>query len=81
MCKRGDIEWHAKADDPTVHITNRCHTCQKNLSNHKDVLRLSWGEGNLEGEIVGWPGDVSFRYFCSTNCLIDNFSMRQVYKP
>ena len=72
MCKLGDVEWHAEADNPAVDKVNRCNSCQKDLSNHKDILRLAWGEGDPLGEIV-WSSENQIRYFCSIECLVQNF--------
>jgi hypothetical protein len=52
---------------------NTCHTCQKGLSNHKDVLTLEWGEGDSAGQVR--HGDSEVRFFCSVRCLVENFSI------
>jgi len=48
----------------------RCHTCQKSLSN-SHVLKLTFGRGDILGnlEVV----DYERRRFCSVECLARNF--------
>jgi hypothetical protein len=50
---------------------NKCNRCDKSLGNHKDVLMLQWGEGDRAGQIR--PGDSEVRFFCSVECLLENF--------
>jgi len=48
-----------------------CHTCQRSLRKHKDVLMLEWGEGDSRGLLR--HGDSEVRFFCSADCLVQNF--------